>query len=112
MSKLPSRGPRVMNGLHSLLAQARPLPAALSGVAQPAKVVTPTPAQADQLRAQLAVFKRLAVAEQQVANVRKVLDNFEAQCAKLPPGQPARALIEQACGVLRTALAVAEQAKG
>lgn len=112
MSKLPSRGPRVMHGMGKLMAMARNLVPA--GPAQ-AKVmgVHPNglmPAQDDLTEhaarmADLAVLvQRCTVAERRVARVQQVTDAFAQQVSTLPADHWMRIQVEQVLATYREAI--------
>lgn len=119
MSNVP-RGPRIMHGMSKLAAQAlnlsrlgQPEPNGPILGADGLPTVSPdrlaAPGREDKLRAGLAVFKKLLVAEGKVNNVERVLAAFEAQCTPLPPDHEQRVLVEKMIKTLRDCMAAAER---
>lgn len=112
MSKLPSRGPRVMHGMGKLLAQARNLLPAGPAQAQ-AMGVHPNgliPAQ-DNLSEHAARMADLGVlvqrckdAERRVERVQQVTDAFAQQVSTLPEDHWMRIQVEQVLATYREAI--------
>ena len=100
MSKLPSRGPRVMHGMGKLLAQARNLLPAGPAQAQAMGLEEHAARMAD-----LGVLvQRCTDAERRVARVQQVTDVFTQQLEALPEGHPMRVAATQMLDTYREAL--------
>lgn len=81
-----NRPPRRMNGMAGMLAKARTLPSVAAAAAQGAAAL-PSGERAAQAALD-ALLGRLRAAELQVARVRSVVTQIEAQVDKLPEGHP------------------------
>ncbi len=110
MSKLPSRGPRVMHGMGKLLQQARSL---LPAGHKNGGVLPAGPAQAQTMgleehaarMADLAVLaQRCTDAERRVAKVKLVNEVFTKQLEQLPEKHPMRTVATQMLDTYREAI--------
>lgn len=105
MSKLPSRGPRVMHGVGKLLAQARSLPPAKQSQLAAQALIGPRAQAALQQVGDVRVLaERCVAAETKLNNVQMVIASFEDQMAKVAPEHPARKLGEQIINTFKEVL--------
>lgn len=110
-----NRPPRQMNGMASMMQKARALPtvtaAAAASLVQPvaARLAGGTPSEREALDALNKLATRLAVAERQVSNVRKVIEAMTINAHKLPEGHAMRTLADQIMTTLLDAIAAAEK---
>lgn len=104
----PKRGPRVMNGMARMLAQARELP-----VAAAAKDATRRSVNlSGQLEASIQVLKQLNLERLKLANVAVCLDSFTKQCEALPEGDVMRKVVETLITTIRQAIQAGAEGKG
>lgn len=103
----PKRGPRVMNGMARMLAQAHDL----TSVAQASRATARSVNMAGQLQASIEVLKQVKIAKQQVANVQTCLESFTEQCKLLPEDDAMRKVVEVLITTVRQAIEAGAEGK-
>ncbi len=89
--KFPNAAPKRMNGMASLMAQARPLSPGTAAAAQAAlQAAAQGPTAADAKAAVMELAQRVMLAEHRLELVAQVAANFRKQAAKLDPADPVR----------------------
>lgn len=93
--KFPNAKPRHMNGMASLMAQARPVPLAGVAAAAALQAATQGPTVADAKAAVTELAQRVMLAEHRLELVREVIAKFGQQCTQLEADDPVRQTAEK-----------------